>query len=440
VSRKVNKKRLWIIIGAVVIVAGLIIANVATKSGPKGDKVDVTYASLDSLVQTVTASGKIQPKIDVNISANVSGRILFLGAEEGDIVSKGQLLVKIEDENYKAQLDQTQYSLRSAEAQLEEAQSKLKRVRELYKSKLSSDAELEASVATLKNLTAQVDMAKANVDQAQDSYDKTRLYSPIEGTVTSLSKEVGEMAIGATFSEDVIMVVSKLDQMEVDVEVNENDVVLVALGDDVEIEVFAMPDTSFKGVVTEIAHSGVVQGSGTAEEVTNFNVTVSVTEYVKELRPGMSATVEIITDRRSNTLVLPQEAVAVRTLSEENKFADDARNSGKKKTNKDKDDKAEGGEAEAPAPKKMEKNDPVEVVFVVKNDTVWAEPVRLGIYSDTHFEILSGIDEGDLVVTGPFRLLSRDLHSGKIVSYQAPPKPEGLEEEATETAVADSSE
>ncbi|MFH0882592.1 MAG: efflux RND transporter periplasmic adaptor subunit [bacterium] len=432
-SRKLNKKRLWIIIGAVVVVAGLVVANIVTKKGPKGEKVDVTVAKLDSLVQTVTASGKIQPKVDVNISASVSGRILFLGAEEGDIVKEGQQLVQIEDENYKAQLNQMEFSLRSAQAQLEESQSKQKRVRELHKAQLSSDADLEGADALVKRLKAEVDRAKANVDQARDSYSKTRIYSPISGTVTRLNKELGEMAIGATFSQDVIMMVSKLDQMEVDVEVNENDVVLIGLGDQVKIEVFAMPDTSFHGKVTEIAHSGVVRGTGTAEEVTNFNVKVAVTDHVPQLRPGMSATVEIITDRREKTLVLPQEAVAVRTFSEEEKMAAQARISGKKAKKKN------GGNDDSSPGIGGSKEDPVEVVFVVKSDTVWAQRVRLGIYSDTHFEILSGINEGDVVVTGPFRLLSRDLHSGRIVSYTPPPELK-KEESPGDEAVADSTE
>jgi HlyD family secretion protein len=228
---------------------------------------------------------------------------------------------------------------------------------------------------------------------------------------------VGEMAIGATFSQDIIMVVSKLDSMEVDVEVNENDVVLVDLGDEVEIEVFAMPDTTFEGRVTEIAHSGIVRGAGTAEEVTNFNVTVAVTQRVHQLRPGMSATVDIITETRDNTLVLPQEAVAVRTLSEEQRHAEKARKGGKDEGDKKKTSDRRRGRDDGEEPR--------EVVFVASSDTVWAKPVKLGIYSDTHFEILEGISEGDTVVTGPFRLLSRELHSGQVVSYEPPEEMEG---------------
>jgi len=421
-KKKSSRKKLWIILGVVVVVAGLVAANLLTKRGPKGVNVDVTTAVLDSLVQTVTASGKIQPKVEVKISANVSGRILYLGAKEGDTVEKDQLLVRIEDENYAAQLEQMRFSLASSVASLDEARSRQKRVRELHAVSLSSDADLETATAAVKRLEADVDRMRANVVQSEDQLSKTRIYSPISGTVTLLNKEVGEMAIGATFSQDIIMVVSKLDQMEVDVEVNENDVVLITRHDPVKIEVFAMPDTSFQGVVTEIAHSGIVRNRGTSEEVTNFSVTVAVTDNVPSLRPGMSATVEIVTEERFDTPVLPQEAVAVRTLSEENRMGVQAREASSKKGKKGKGGKAEAATpASAPSGKK---ENPVEVVFVVENDTVWAKPVKLGIYSDTHFEILEGITPGDVVVTGPFRLLSRELHSGTVVKYNKPARAE----------------
>lgn len=415
-SKKKNGKKLWIIIGVVVIIAGLVAANLLTKRGPKGVDVDVTVAQLDSLTQTVTASGKIQPKEEVKISANVSGRILYLGAEEGDMVQKDQLLVRIEDENYAAQLEQMRFSLASGVASLEEAKSRLKRTRDLHGNGLSSDADLETAMASVKRLEADVDRMRANVTQGEDQLSKTRIYSPIAGTVTQLNKEVGEMAIGATFSQDIIMVVSKLDQMEVDVEVNENDVVLISIGDPVKIEVFALPDTSFNGMVTEIAHSGVIRNRGSSEEVTNFSVTVAVTDNVVELRPGMSATVEVVTETRSNTLVLPQESVAVRTLSDENRRAEQARSSDKK-------DKKEGNNDGTHSKMGTDKEEPVEVVFVAQGDTVWAKQVKLGIYSDTHFEILEGIHEGDVIVTGPFRLLSRELHSGTVVKYFKPDMP-----------------
>jgi HlyD family secretion protein len=352
----------------------------------------------------------------VNISAEVSGRILYLGAKEGDNVTRGQLLVQIDDERYKASLNQMKYSLASAEATLEEARSQLKRVRELHDSNLASDAELEGGVASVKRFEANVDQARANVAQAEDALSKTKIFAPIKGVVTLLINEVGEMAIGASFNEVIIMVVSQLDKMEVNAEVNENDVVLLDINDPVVIEIFAMPDTSFRGIVTEIAHSGIVRGRGTAEEVTNFEVTVAVSDYVPELRPGMSATVEVETERRDETMVLPQEAVAVRNLDDEKE------NEKRSKKESKKGIKIKfGNKKEEDEPRKRrkagEKEKLVEVVYVVENDTAWVRPVKLGIYSDTHFEILSGIEPGELVVTGPFRVLAKDLKSGKRVDY-----------------------
>ncbi len=426
-SKKKNKKKIWIIIAVVVVVGGLIAANLLVKQKPKGTWVDVTTAELDSLVQTVTASGKIQPEVDVHISAEVSGRILFLGAKEGDFVEKGKLLVRIDDENYQASLEQNKYALASAEASLEEAKSNLKRTSAFHESNLASDAELEAMQASVKRLEADVDRVRANVKQAEDYLEKTRIYTPISGTVISLGKEVGEMAIGATFSQDVIMVVSQLEAMEVNVEVNENDVVLIETQDPVSIEIFAMPDTSFRGIVTEIAHSGIIRGMGTAEEVTNFEVKVAVLDDISEVRPGMSATVEIETERRENAIVLPQEAVAVRSMEEEKKAEERARKSQKGKKKNENNDENNGNKD------KDEKEELVEVVYVVENDTAWVRQVKLGIYSDTHFEIVEGISEEEVVITGPFRALSREIKSGSRIEYDKPDMGEDGENETEET-------
>jgi len=420
-KKKKSKAKIWIIIAVVVVVGGLVTANILTKRGPKALNIDVAEAVTDSLVQTVTASGKVQPKTEVKISSNVSGQILYLGGEEGDQVNQGDLLIRIEDEQYRADVEQMEYLLRSYEASLEETQSKLKRVKELAANNLASPADLEAAIAAEKRLTADVDRTRAQLEQARDRFDKTRIHAPLDGIITRLSKEVGEMAIGSQFSQDIIMVVSRLDSMEVEVEVNENDVVLVDLGDEVEVEVFAMPDTTYKGHVAEIAHSGTIRGSGSAEEVTNFMVTVAIDDFVETLRPGMSATVDIVTEKRPNAVVLPQEAVAVRLLSEEERFAEIARSDEKP------DNEENGGEESrhnGHVGRMGEREDPVEVVFIVKDDTVWAKQVTLGIYSDTHFEIVSGLEEGELVVTGPFRVLSRELHSGTLVDYMEPFKPD----------------
>ncbi|MDP8207102.1 MAG: efflux RND transporter periplasmic adaptor subunit [Candidatus Electryonea clarkiae] len=411
-SKGNNKKKIWIIIAAVVLIGGLVTANILVKRKPKGKEVDTTEVKLDSLIQAVTASGKIQPEVDVNISAEVSGRILYLGAEEGHHVRSGQMLVQIEDEYYLSALQQMEFGLTSAEASLDEVKSRLKRTIELHGSNLASDAELEANEAIVKRMNADVDRARANVAQAEDRLSKTKIFSPINGVVTRLNNEVGEMAIGASFNEVVIMVVSQLNKMEVNVEVNENDVVLLEISDRVKIEVFAMPDTSFRGMVTEIAHSGIVRGFGTSEEVTNFEVKVAVNDYVPQLRPGMSATVEIETERRDNTLIVPQESVVVRSLEEEKKKEERARKSKKKSKKEDKKESKRKSHSD-------DKDELVEVVYVIENDTAWVRPVKLGIYSDTHFEIVEGLSENDIIVTGPFRVLAKELNSGQRVEYDS---------------------
>ncbi|MBD3165529.1 efflux RND transporter periplasmic adaptor subunit, partial [bacterium] len=359
-----KKTKIWIAIGVLVVLGGMVGVILGSKQKPKGTEVDVAVVEADSIVQTVAASGKVQPAVDVNISANVSGRIVSLGAEEGDDVKRGDMLVQIEDEDYSAAVQQAEFSLRSAEASLEESQSTLNRIKQLHERDLAADADLEQAQATVKRLTAEVDRVQAALTEAKDRLAKTRIYAPIAGTVTRLNKEQGEMAIGATFSEDVIMVVSQLDAMEVNAEVNENDVVLVDVGDPVKIEVYAIPDTSFKGIVTEIGHSGLVQGQGTAEEVTNFEVKVTIMDQVARLRPGMSATVDIITERRDKAVVVPQEAVAVRSMKKEKKLEEKARSEenkkkgGKKKSNFD-DDKG------------FEEEELSEVVYVINEDTAW---------------------------------------------------------------------
>ncbi len=428
-----KKKKIWIIVIVVVVIGVLIGVNLGSQRKIHGTWVDVEEVERDSLQQTVAASGKIQPTVDINVSADLAGRIVHLGAEEGDRVERGQLLVRIEDESYVATLEQFQYSLRYAEASLAEARSILRRTEGLHSNDLASDAQLESAQAAVARLEAEVDRARANVDQAEDNLSKTCMYAPISGTVTRLNKEEGEMAMGAQFSMDVIMVISQLDAMEVNVEVNENDVVLINTGDDVTIEVFAIPDTSFRGVVTEIAHSGIVRGAGTAEEVTNFEVKVAILDQVIQLRPGMSATVEIVTERRENSIVVPQEAVAVRVLEEEQQMEEDARQSERENRRRgNRDDENHFSDMGA------ENQELSEVVFIVENDTAWVREVRLGIYSDTHFEILEGLNEGETIVTGPFRLLSRELHGGMRVEFDQPEdeSENGNAPEAEDTTVA----
>ncbi|HKJ67662.1 MAG TPA: efflux RND transporter periplasmic adaptor subunit, partial [bacterium] len=304
---------------------------------------------------------------------------------------------------------------KSAAAEVKLARSELKRIRDLHEKGLSSEAELEQAEARLEKAVSALEQQQAALKQARDDLAKTRILSPIDGTVTRLGKEVGEIALGSTFQSDVIMTISDLSTMEVIVEVDESDVVDVSLGDSVEVEVDALPDTIFTGRVTEIAHSAVTQGMGTQEQVTNFEVTITLDKRAPEFRPGMSADVAIVTDIRDDALMVPIQAVTVRapkrleTQSEEsientgNDNAPEPQNSGN----------------DIPLTTELEQRraEMDEVVFVVNPEDMSAEQrkVKTGISSDTHFEIVSGLDAGEEIVIGSYQAVSRDLEDGDKV-------------------------
>jgi HlyD family secretion protein len=233
---------------------------------------------------------------------------------------------------------------------------------------------------------------------------KTNLHADMDGIVTVLNKEAGEMAIGAQFQEDVIMTVADLSQMEAAIEVDENDVINISLGDTAIIEIDAFVDTTFKGLVTQIANSATIKAIGTQEQVTNFEVVVTLLDYNQKFRPGMSTTVDILTETKHDVLRVPIQAVTVR----------------------EKDTLTKGPSVENQSPVSSEsitgvqnkKKDMTEIVFCVEEKEAVSKPIKLGISDDTHYEVLSGLNEGELVITGPFRVVSRTLHKGDFVEYK----------------------
>ncbi len=411
-----NKKKAIIAIAALVVVAVFVIVNLKKSSG-KTFNVQVEEAERGRLVQLVSGSGRIQPKLGVKISANVSAKIITLHVIEGDVVKKGQILVELDRTRYEAAVVQAQASLSSSKASarrqkanLAKSKSEHERSQKLFKRGLASQGELDTYAAAYEidkaNLDAsldQVTQSSAVLDQAQDDLSKTTLNSPIDGVVTQLNKEEGEIALGSQFQEDVIMVVSDLSQMEAVTEIDENDVVNVSLGDSARIQVDAFPDTSFIGKVSEIAHTANTRGMGTQEEVTNFAVKILVLDDIIKVRPGMSATVDIITEVKNNTLKLPIQSVTVRQKKEINQWL---RGKDSKETNND-----ESAESNAD----NDGEDFEEIVFVIENEMAKARVVKTGISSDTHIEIFAGIEEGETVVTGTYRVLSKDLrHDAKV--------------------------
>lgn len=392
----------YIIGGALIlIVAIIVVVNLMKKE--KGIEVTAEKIKRGSVQQKVTGSGQIKPAVEVKISAQVAGKIIQLNAKEGDRVKKGQLLLALDPQQYEASMERARSSMMSAVANEKKAKSDFERSKELYSRNLISSADFEGIQATYESAMSMRQQSEAGLKEAEDALSKTRMFASMDGIVTKLNKEVGEMAIGATFQEDVIMIVSDLSVMEAVIEVDENDVVNLKLGDSSNVEVDAFQDSVFKGIVTEIANSAVTRGAGTQEQVTNFEITITLNNPDQRFRPGMSTTVDVLTKRLDNVLKAPIQAVVVR---EKNKLT-------KKRTIEEPiaDESNENNEGE-----KTPKEDMQEVVFIVKDNIALERPIKIGISDDTDYAILSGLDDGDMVITGPFKTLNKSLqHEQKVV-------------------------
>jgi len=400
-----SKKKKIIISSIVGIVIVLMVIFNLTKSRGNTIEVSVEKVERGDITKTVSGSGYVQPELDVDIAARISAELIKLHVIEGDEVKKGQLLVELDRQRYEAQVEQAESQQMSARAALKKAEADYTRTRDLFEKELTSQADLDAVEAQRMSAESQLRQAAAYLKQARDDLAKTRLVSPIDGTVTRLLKEEGEIAVGSQFQADPIMTVSDLSRMEVLAEIDENDVVLVDLGQETDIEIDAIPDTVFKGRVSEIAHTATTRGRGTQEQVTNFEVKIAVTSQVEKLRPGMTATVDIRTETHEQILYVPIQCVTVRSVK-----ADSAAE------NVSEEDSSAVAEPPSQAEKDEDKDDDRdEVVFVVEEGTTKMVPVETGISDDNNIEILSGLEEGQKVVSGSYRALSRDLKDGSKI-------------------------
>jgi HlyD family secretion protein len=400
-----KKKKIIIILGVVVVIAIVIVANVL-KSGEKTWNVQAEEVEKSDITSIVTANGQIIPITDVQISAYVPAKIIRLPVEEGDTVKKGQLLVQLDDTEYRAAMNQAKAQLASAKASLEQAQLVYDRKKELFERKLSSKEEYDMAKTELDLAEARHEQAAASLDQAKYNLSKTTITSPMKGIVTSLNAEVGEIVMIGTMNNPgtVIMAVSDMSEIEAEVEVDETDIAEVKLGQEADIEIDAYPDTVFRGEVTEIGHSARISGLGTQDQVTNFLVKVKLLDDVPSIRPGMSASVDITTDSRLDALNVPIQAVVMREekgdtlIAKEEEGALASANTVPKKGNK------KG---------KKEKKE-MEGVFVVKEGRAEFVVVKTGIADQQNIEIVSGINEEDMVVTGTYKIL-RTLKDGDKV-------------------------
>ena len=421
-----NKTLKIAIIAAVVLIIGLITAKKLGWIGQEeGMAVEVSTVERMAITETVIASGKIQPEVEVKISAEVSGEIIQLPFQEGASVKKGDLLVKINPDLFlaavnrsKAAMNTAKASLASAKAQFIEAERNYNRNKKLHEQNVISDADFDAAnrayqVAELGVESAQYQLqsAEATLQEAKDNLARTTIYAPMDGTISMLNSEVGERVVGTIqMTGTEILRVANLDLMEVLVEVNENDIIRVHKGDTALVEVDAYLDQEFKGVVTEIANSAKLQGT-TIDQVTNFEVKIRILKESYEkliqqgqknpFRPGMTASLEILTNSKADVIAIPIQAVTTR---------------------------ADTSNAPVYERKKSSDEDEIfEVVFVKTEGKAELRVVKTGIQDDEYIEILEGVEVGEEVITGPYSAVSKILKPGSKVFIEE--KESGKEED-----------
>ena len=416
-KRKKSKKKLLIFGGLGLLVIILIVVVIASGGKENIILVQTEKVQKRDITQTVTATGTIDPEFKVVITPEVTGEIISLPVKEGDIVKKGQLLIRIKGDQYMAQKDRLEANLKSSEASLQIRDAELNRVKleydrtkELHSKALASDSELETAQSNYLTAKASYDAAAANVLQSKaqlrevlETLYKTTIYSPMDGIVTQLNVELAERVLGSGFSQGTnIMTVADLSNMEAVVDVDENDVVLVSVGDTANVSVDAFGDKIFHGVVTEIGNSAKAAGLGTQEQVVNFSVKIKMLDLDPNLRPGMSCNADIETETVSNVLSVPIQSVTARTDVPEEEDST--------KTNDD----SEAGDMAG----MMGKKKPKEVVFIVDGGNAKMKVVETGISDDNYLQITKGIEEGDVVVSGSYRAISRELEDGSIVRVE----------------------
>lgn len=421
-----SKKKIYIIIG--VIVALIIVLIALSKAGVIGKndnsiEVDTAKANEITIVETVSATGKIQPEIEVKISSQVSGEIIDLPIKEGQVVKKGDLLVKINPDLYTSGLNRsvsnysgTKSGLNQADASFKEAEASYQRNKTLYEKGIISKSDWDKATASFEVAKANkqtayfnVQSASASVKEAKDNLGRTTIYSPNDGTISKLNVELGERILGTQqMAGTELLRVANLNNMEVEVDVNENDIVKINIGDETKIQVDAYLKKEFKGVVTSISNSAST--ATTADQVTNFKVKVRILkesyqdliagkpETYSPFRPGMTATVDIITKRKEKVIGIPISSVVIKSDTAATPKIEVADSGDKVKSKSDKK---------------------LECVFVKVGDKAKIRIVKTGIQDDTNIEILSGLKKGDEVITGPYVTVSKDLNSGDKVKLSS---------------------
>lgn len=429
-TRKKPRKKLYLISGAVIlaVIIGAVMIFMRNREQPV--QVTTEAAVRKNITQIVSATGKIQPETEVKLSPDVSGQIIELPIVEGQQVKKGDLLFKIDPQILRSQVVQQQAALSAAKAsalqakaQMLKADLELNRSKELYNKQLISESDFvtaktnaEVAKASYEASLHEIERVQSLLKQNSDQLSKTTIYAPMSGTVTVLNNKIGERVVGTSqFAGTEVLRIADLSTMEILVEVNENDIVNVKVGDTARVSVDAYPNRPFKGVVKEIANTATTQSAGTQEEVTNFNVKVRILDHANLLRPGMSATADIQTATVKDAVAVPIQSVTVRSivqglsseeLAEKRKEAfGESPSNGQKVSNKLEESR-----------KREDIEKLARVVFVKEGEKVSMREVETGIADNTYIQITKGIKPGDEIVSGSYKAISRDLKDGSAVT------------------------
>ncbi len=345
-------KKIILVIGIAIVIILIIVLNLTQKT--KGESVEIEIAKKGEIVSKVSADGELKAKSQVDISAETIGRVKKIFYKEGDFVKKGSLLIELDD-------IQAQANYELAKAQLKQAEQVFKRTQSLYDKGLISQENFETAELNYRS-------AKARYDQTLDAYQKTKIYAPISGKIMKLNIEEGETAVMGTmnYAGTVLATIADMSRLIGVVKIDETEVPQVKLGQEAEVIADALPDSVFKGIVTKVGLMPITSIT-TTEKMTDFEVEIELKNFSSNLRPGMNVKAEIITNKKTDILVVPIQAVGKRKI--ENKLT--------------------------------------ESIFVVQNSKALLKEIQTGISSDTEIEIISGVNEGDTVISGPYRVLSK---------------------------------
>ena len=445
--RKKSRRMWWIVLGVVLLAVLIGAAIFKSKHSAVPTTVTTEKAVIRTITHLVTATGKVQPEIEVGIAPEVSGELIALPFKEGQSVKKGDVVIRIKPDSYAALVDQQEAALSSskaasllAKANQAKAEEDCHRADDLYLKKLISDADYTTARTTMEVARANYQASLANIRQTEgalnqfrDQLSKTTIYAPLDGTISVLNNEVGERVVGTgQFTGTEVMRIADLGHMEVRVKVNENDIVNVKVGNHTAIAIDAFPGRKFEGTVSEISSSALSSGATSAgsnqaalaasasDEVTNFLVRIRIADKEAHLRPGMSGTVDIETETVKDVIAVPVQSVTVR--AEGGKTSEELQQQRAKEAKERSGNDLEVVKDRQESKLTMEKLE--RIVFVRQSDVVKLRKVETGVADNTYIEIKSGLKVGEEIVSGSYAAISRTLKDGAKVLVEKPKKDE----------------